>query len=67
MKVFILERVSELTGNYHSEGGTIVIAKELLADEHANITDEEWEDVIVHDIKGKPEEAVYIFPDAGCC
>lgn len=31
------------------------------------VTAEEWEQVVVYDLAGKPEPAVYIFPDAGCC
>lgn len=75
MKVFILERVEKLTYNYHSEGGLVVIAKDLesakvlvSSDEDIQSTNEEWSSAKVYDLKDENAVATYyIFPDAGCC
>lgn len=31
------------------------------------ITDDEWEEVIIYDLAGDYEPCIYVFPDAGCC
>mgnify|MGYP001157835008 CR=1 FL=1 len=73
MKIFIFENVSELTDRYHSDGGLAVIAKDrkhaekMTVNVHIEITESEWEDVIVYDLKHEEEPRMYIFPDAGCC
>lgn len=69
MKVFIWTRVEEATQNYHSEGGVVVFAdtevraRALASAERACIAEDEHPEV--RDASGP--EAVYIFPDAGCC
>ena len=74
MKVFILEYVDNLTERYHSEGGMVIIAKDLLQakelildDKYCNPTDEEWNNAIAYDLIDNPDPKVFIFPDAGCC
>lgn len=72
MRVFIWERVSHATFNYHSEGGVVVFAEtENRAREIANAVEGcsiEMNEAPDHirDVDGG-EEAVFIFPDAGCC
>ena len=78
MKIFIWKRIEKCTGHYHREGGGIVFAEnEERAREIANnrktgeyegggtfISPEEIPDDI-RETTG--DEALYIFPDAGCC
>lgn len=82
MTVFIWERIEQCTENYHSEGGVVAIAKdEERARELVNQTQisNKWGDLSYTKIEDseKPdamywlhddeEEAVFLFPDAGCC
>ena len=75
MKVFIFEYVEKLTGNYHEEGGLVVIAeneteaRELIkTDQNIKISKEEWEEVIIYNLKDETVlSRMFIFPDAGCC
>lgn len=76
MHVFIWHYIGELTGSYHNEGGAVVVAetveraRELLeAREHTRLADDEQDPDVTYKLGGrkKIEEAVYIFPDAGCC
>lgn len=32
-----------------------------------HLTEEEWEKVIVYDLKKDEEPRIFVFPDAGCC
>lgn len=84
MKIYIWERIDQLTGEYHSQGGAVVVAeskeraKALLEgyqDQHdkeynrgpyAKLTEEEYASAVEIDMKSN-KEAVFIFPDAGCC
>lgn len=72
MKIYIWNQIEQLTYRYHSNGGAVVIAKdieealELLKKEDAKITKEEISEVEIFDVKAK-ESKVWIFPDAGCC
>ena len=69
-KVFIWNIVADLTNNYHSSGGLVVIADNL---EDAKILameqDVKFDDETptVYELKDTVEDEVYIFPDAGCC
>jgi len=72
MKVFIWESVSAVSSNYHSEGGLVVFAEtEERAREIANaesdieLEDKEMPNSIREVVGG--DEAVFTFPDAGCC
>jgi hypothetical protein len=74
MNIYIFQRISELTDNYHSGGGLVVIAEslsrvlELAGRGGIGISSEELESVIVHKLSKKDtSEGVFIFPDAGCC
>lgn len=74
MKVFVWENVEQVSNNWHSDGGVVVFANdESRAREIANSTpgcnikDNEVPSDI-RDLRGsKNKEAVYIFPNAGCC
>lgn len=76
MMVFIWKSVNQCTNNYHSGGGVVVFADDIIrARELANnipgcnISEyEEPNDVrYVVGISGHDGEIVYIMPDAGCC
>ncbi len=69
MKIFIWDYVGELTDNYHSDGGLVVIADNdvrarALAEEQGVKFDNE--PYVSHGTDAT-EEKVYIFRDAGCC
>ena len=74
MKIFIFHSVDELTKNYHSGGGLVVIAesiKDVLEvvkdDKDIKISKEELSKVIIYELKGHYVKKYYIFQDAGCC
>lgn len=75
MQIFIFERVEELTGNYHPEGGLAVIAKNLEdcikfanSEKQINLSEQEISDVKVFSLSDKNiENQIFIFPDSGCC
>lgn len=77
MKVFIWTSIEKLTDNYHSEGGLVVVAKdlerayELARNEGVEFTTNEYSDELTPDVvyntDDSAEEKVFIFPDAGCC
>ena len=74
MKIFIWENVEKLTGNWHDNGGVVVMATSLEAaralikaeaaagcEALEKAPDSEFE------VKGKHEPRLWSFPDAGCC
>lgn len=75
MQIFIFESISQVSGNYHSGGGLVIIAEnkekaiELIAtDKDIQPDEKEWEAVETYkladtDIKPK----YFVMPDAGCC
>jgi predicted nucleic acid-binding protein len=71
MKVFIWKEVKKVSDRYHSQGGLVVFAKDenrarQLANSQEYIEIQKSEKVNeVRDASG--DEAVFIFPDAGCC
>lgn len=74
MKIFILERIDQVSYSYHSEGGLVIIAKDLeqakeiiKEDENIKPTKEEWDSAIVYELKDIEKPGYYTFPDAGCC
>jgi hypothetical protein len=73
MKVFIWTRIANLTDNYHSDGGLVVVADNLadatfLAEnEGVTFAQEEINTFIEYNTDDSAEEKVFIFPDAGCC
>jgi len=70
MKIFIWEYVEELTDQYHSDGGLVIIAqdeeraRQLAAERDVKFRDDEVP--VSYDITAEKEK-VYIFPDNGCC
>lgn len=74
MKIFIFERLDQVTPEWHPEGGLVVIAKNI---EHVNelirfedfieISDEEWNTVKVYELKGDVKPEIITFRDTGCC
>lgn len=74
MNIYIIEIVEQASSGYHSGGGLAVIAEDkaaaqalLDAEEYVEVTEAEWEGAISYPLKGKHEERVFVFPDAGCC
>jgi hypothetical protein len=74
MNMFVFQCNDQVSENYHSGGGLMVIAKnadhvkELIEkDEFIEITNEEWEKVVVFELKNEEEPRIFVFPDAGCC
>lgn len=76
MRLFLFERVEQVSENYHPGGGLVIVAnseehaRSLIADS-ASIkpTDEEWAKVRIYFLDDTFGNAphVYVFPDAGCC
>lgn len=75
MNVYIVQDAGEVSGNYHSDGGLTVIAKDLeqaktlATAAGAKLTDEEWATAVVHQLRYSRgvEPKAFIFPNAGCC
>lgn len=75
MKVFIFQYVGKVSGNYHPEGGLVIIAKdinrvkEMIAEQDViELTEDDYNDVIELPLENKnTTEEIYTFPDAGCC
>jgi len=73
MKVFVWDRIRDVSDNYHSEGGLVVFAQDeerarIIANETCGVSlsDEEIPNKVV-DVDGTTQESVHTFPDAGCC
>lgn len=74
MQVFIFPHLEQVSGNYHTNGGAVIIAEN---DEKARqlaeqtdglqISESEWQTAEVFTISGDAPPKVYIYPDAGCC
>ncbi len=73
MKIFIVAQVKNLTDCEHSKGGFVIIASDLQeAKERAagfaiEVTDEEWGEAEVYDLKNEVDGKYWVFPNAGCC
>lgn len=74
MKIFLFQRIKQVSYNYHPEGGLAIVAKDkehalklIEQDEYINISKEEWNEVIVYNLSDDEEPRVFVFPDAGCC
>jgi hypothetical protein len=71
VKVFIWERVEQVSSSWHSGGGLVVFAAtEERARAIANATDDvkvAESDKVDEVRESSGEEAVFTFPDAGCC
>lgn len=67
MKLFIWEYLGCLTQSYHDGGGLVIIAEDL---DRAKVMNGAIGDTVpdkVYALKGKNEEAMFVFPDEGCC
>lgn len=74
MKMFVFEYIDQVSPNYHPEGGLMIVAKDkeqleelIKAEGDIEITNEEWEKVIIYKLANEEEPRVFVFPDAGCC
>lgn len=74
MKMYVFQYNDQVSENYHSGGGLMVIAKntehvkELIEkEEYIKITNDEWQEVIVYELKEDEKPRIFVFPDAGCC
>lgn len=74
MKIYIFEQIDQVSGNYHSGGGLVIIAKDIehakeiiLVDKEIQPTDEEWAKVESYDLAENVEPKFWTMPDAGCC
>jgi hypothetical protein len=74
MKIFIFERIAQVTDNWHPEGGLVIIAKDIehakeiiSGDECISITDEEWDGAESFELAEDVEPKFWVMPDAGCC
>jgi hypothetical protein len=72
--MFVFQYNAQVSENYHSGGGLMVIAKdeehvkELFENEkYIKIEDDEWNSVVVYELKNDEEPKIFVFPDAGCC
>jgi hypothetical protein len=74
MKIWIWERIDQVSDNWHSGGGLMVIAHDeaeawalISAERHVEVTEDEWSTARVFELMGTPTPDVIVFPDAGCC
>lgn len=74
MKLFLFERINQVSENYHSEGGLVIVAidrnhAEMLIADDANIqpTESDWGEVVEYTLDRGYTPVFYVFPDAGCC
>lgn len=72
MKVFIWNSLDHVSYSYHSNGGLVVVAqsleraKELCAEKDAAVSIDQ-DPSLALDVTEDAVEAVFVFPDAGCC
>lgn len=74
MNTYIFKYIDQVSENYHSGGGLLIVAEskeraiELIDDEsYVEVTDEEWAEAIVIKTFKSEKERLITFPDAGCC
>lgn len=72
MKVFVWEELDNVSPNYHSEGGLLVVAESLsaaifLAESKDFVVVGETEPNHVYETTDDVEPRVLVFPNAGCC
>ena len=71
MKIYIWKRLNNVSSNFHSDGGLVIIAeslekaKELVSQDKYIVINEEPDIVLEIEDSAVPEYIV--FPDAGCC
>lgn len=66
MKAYIFNYVDDITHNYHSGGGLVVVAETLerVREMFPQTANQEPDDILETTEKFEKE---FIFPDAGCC
>lgn len=73
MKIFIWKDLPQVSGNYHPEGGLLVVAESLVA---ARALAAQNPGIVIPDgadpdyfmeLVGPADPLVIVFPDAGCC
>lgn len=74
MKIYIFEYIEQVSGNFHSGGGLVIIAKDIedakkliSVDERIQPTEDEWLKVESYDLSENVESKFWVMPDAGCC
>lgn len=79
MKLYLFERLSELTNCYHDSGGLVIIAKSKKAaeklfnskniewDAHVVFKNEWWDKLTLEKEVKCEEEKCFVFEDTGCC
>lgn len=73
MKVFVWKYLDNVSYNYHTEGGLMVVAESL--EEAIELAEGSGEGVVVGNekpdfvfqVEGEATPVVVTFPDAGCC
>jgi UDP-N-acetylmuramate-alanine ligase len=74
MKLFVFQYIGQVSENYHSGGGLAIVAndeehvKELVQkEEYIEVSEKDWEQVVIYNISDNTEAKIFVFPDAGCC
>ena len=76
MNAYVWNRVEDVTANWHSEAGVLVVAADLVRatgliprmDYGGKVTVEQpGQPDLVLPLAGDHDERVVIFPDSGCC
>lgn len=74
MKLFVFKRIEQASGNFHPEGGLVVIAESredilevVSSDEYISLTSNEISEAIEFELMDNMPSQVFVFPDAGCC
>jgi hypothetical protein len=76
MNIYIFERLESVSGNYHPEGGCVIIAKDknhamtlVVKNPYLCITEDDWNNCDMYALHDALNDVgrIYIFPDAGCC
>jgi len=74
MKIYIFNEIEQVSCNYHSNGGLVIIAKDIehakeviSVDSDVQPTENEWKSVEVYDLAENVEPKFWVMPDAGCC
>lgn len=67
MKLFIWQYIEDLTNNYHSGGGLVVVAESLEAAKKLNYAVKDKAPDKTFDLVGEVQEEQFVFPDVGCC
>lgn len=74
MIMLVFESVKDLTRNFHSGGGLVVVAETrqhamglIREDPDIQLAQEEWDAALEYPLCGDSEPRLFVFPDAGCC